>query len=188
MPDQAIVTRSYQTPYDDPLKLKAGEIVAVGEKEAEWPGWVWVTDSTGRSGWAPVSIIEISHGRGCLRTDYDATELNVGEGERLEIINTEAGWGWCRTGDGRTGWVPLEHMDKLKPEGRKMKYGARNQLHGKVVEIKKGGLMCKVRLEIPAASIMNSVMTIESLEDLNLAEGDTVKAVVKAINVLLVKE
>ena len=35
---------------------------------------------------------------------------------------------------------------------------------------------------------MNSVMTIESVEDLGLKEGDKVKAIVKAINVLLVRE
>ena len=69
-----------------------------------------------------------------------------------------------------------------------MKYGARNQITAKVVEIKKGGIMCKVKLDVPAGAVMNSVMTIESAEDLGLKEGDNVKAVIKAINVLLVKE
>jgi len=35
---------------------------------------------------------------------------------------------------------------------------------------------------------MCSVMTKESLEDLGIKEGDTVKVIVKAVNVLLVKE
>ncbi len=69
-----------------------------------------------------------------------------------------------------------------------MKYGARNQLIGKVTGIKKGGPMCKVSLNIPADSAMNSVMTIDSVEDLGIKEGDSVKVIVKAINVLLVKE
>jgi molybdopterin-binding protein len=69
-----------------------------------------------------------------------------------------------------------------------MKYGARNQLIGKVMEIKRGPVMCQVRLEVAAGATMNSVMTIESLEDLGLKEGDAVKVVVKAVNVLLVKE
>ncbi|MGB2805369.1 MAG: TOBE domain-containing protein [Candidatus Zixiibacteriota bacterium] len=69
-----------------------------------------------------------------------------------------------------------------------MKYGARNQLTGKVTEIKKGTMMCQVKLEIPAGSKMSSVMTIDSLEDLGIGEGDSVKVVVKAVNVLLVKE
>jgi molybdopterin-binding protein len=69
-----------------------------------------------------------------------------------------------------------------------MKYGARNQLQGKILEIKKGGVMCQVKLRIPAGSIMNSVFTLESLDDLGVKEGDTVKIVAKAVNVLLVKE
>jgi molybdopterin-binding protein len=69
-----------------------------------------------------------------------------------------------------------------------MKYGARNQIVGKVTEIKKGGLMCEVKLDIPANSRMASVMTLESLDDLGLKPGDSVKVIVKAVNVLLVKE
>jgi molybdate transport system regulatory protein len=69
-----------------------------------------------------------------------------------------------------------------------MKYGARNQLSGKIVGIKKGDVMCQVKLEIPSNSVMNSVMTVESLNDLGIKEGDNVRVVVKAINVLLVKE
>lgn len=68
-----------------------------------------------------------------------------------------------------------------------MKYGARNQLTGTVTEIKKGGVMCQVKLDVTAGA-MNSVMTLESLDDLGIKEGDNVRVVVKAVNVLLVKE
>lgn len=69
-----------------------------------------------------------------------------------------------------------------------MKYGARNQLEGKIVEIKKGGVMSQIKLEIPAKSTMGSVITMDSLNELGIKEGDTVKIVVKAVNVLIVKE
>lgn len=69
-----------------------------------------------------------------------------------------------------------------------MKYGARNQLTGEVTEIKQGKIMCQVRLRVAADATMNSVMTMESLADLGIKPGDKVKIVVKAINVLLVKE
>ena len=69
-----------------------------------------------------------------------------------------------------------------------MKYGARNQIIGQVAKIKKGDVMCQVTLDIPASTVMNSVMTMESLGDLGIKEGDEVRVVVKAINVLLVKE
>lgn len=69
-----------------------------------------------------------------------------------------------------------------------MKYGARNQLVGKVKEIKRGTVMSQIRLDIPAGSSVSSVMTTDSLDELGIKEGDTVKIVVKAVNVLLVRE
>ena len=49
-----------------------------------------------------------------------------------------------------------------------MKVGARNRIVGKVKDIKKGGVMCLVKLTIPAQSSMASVMTIESLKELGI--------------------
>ena len=69
-----------------------------------------------------------------------------------------------------------------------MKYGARNQITGIVTSIKKGDVMGQVSLEIPAMSRMGSVMTVDSLNELDLKVGDKVKVIVKAISVLLVKE
>ncbi len=69
-----------------------------------------------------------------------------------------------------------------------MKIGARNQLVGEVVDIKKGAMMAMVKVRIPAESAMASIHTIDSLENLGIKVGDRVLAVVKAINVLLIKE
>ncbi len=69
-----------------------------------------------------------------------------------------------------------------------MKYGARNQIQGKVAEIKKGSVMSEVIVELPGGGVMTSVMTINSLDEMALKKGDQVKVVVKAVNVLLVKE
>jgi len=68
-----------------------------------------------------------------------------------------------------------------------MRYGARNQLIGKVTEIKKGAVMCQVKMDVTAGE-MSSVMTLESLDDLGIKTGDKVRVVVKAVNVLLVRE
>ena len=68
-----------------------------------------------------------------------------------------------------------------------MKVGARNQLVGKITEIKRGSVMVEVKLEIPGGSRMASVMTLESLQELGVDVGDTVQVVVKAVNVLLMK-
>ena len=69
-----------------------------------------------------------------------------------------------------------------------MKYGARNQLRATVTRIKKGDVMGQVTLTLPEHAVMGSVMTVDSINELGLQEGDNVRLIVKAINVLVVKE
>jgi molybdopterin-binding protein len=69
-----------------------------------------------------------------------------------------------------------------------MQIGARNQMMGEVVEVKRGTVMGEVKLTIPAASPMASVMTLDSLDEMALKPGDRVRVVVKAVHVLLIKE
>lgn len=68
-----------------------------------------------------------------------------------------------------------------------MKYGARNQLKGKVTSVKKGDVMSLVKFQITVPADMASVLTTESAEEMNLQAGDEVTLVVKAIHVLPVK-
>ena len=68
-----------------------------------------------------------------------------------------------------------------------MKVGARNRIIGEVTSITRGGVMCLVKVNVPEASKMASVMTLESLDDLQLKQGDQVEVIVKAVNVLLIK-
>jgi molybdate transport system regulatory protein len=68
-----------------------------------------------------------------------------------------------------------------------MKVGARNHIVGKVTAIDKGSVMCLVKVDIPANAHMGSVMTMESLKEMDLKVGDSVEVIVKAVNVLLAK-
>ena len=68
-----------------------------------------------------------------------------------------------------------------------MKYGARNQLTGKVTSIQKGDVMSLIKFQVEAPSEMASVITTESLIDLDLKPGDQVQLIVKAIHVLPAK-
>lgn len=69
-----------------------------------------------------------------------------------------------------------------------MEIGARNRLEGEVVEIKRGTVMCQVRVRIAGGAQMESVMTLDSLDELGLKVGDRVRVAVKAVNVLLIKD
>jgi molybdate transport system regulatory protein len=67
-----------------------------------------------------------------------------------------------------------------------MRYGARNQWVGRVVEIRKGTVMCQVTVELTGGLRTTSVMTLDSLRELGLKKNSPVRAIVKAVNVLLV--
>ena len=69
-----------------------------------------------------------------------------------------------------------------------MKIGARNRLEGKVTEVKRGTVMCQVKVQIAGGAHMESVMTLDSLDELGIKVGDKVRVAVKAVNVLLIKE
>ena len=68
-----------------------------------------------------------------------------------------------------------------------MKYGARNKLMAKVTSVKTGDVMSLVKFKVKSPVQMASVLTTESLEELNLKIGDEVELLVKAIHVLPVK-
>src|SRR5690349_17778975 len=69
-----------------------------------------------------------------------------------------------------------------------MKIGARNRLEGEVIEVKRGAVMGQVRVRIAGGAEMESVMTLDSLDEMGLKVGDKVRVAVKAVNVLLIKE
>ena len=66
-------------------------------------------------------------------------------------------------------------------------YGARNQINATVTSIKSDEVMSLVKFEVSAPAQMASVFTTESVEDLDLKEGDEVQLVIKAVHVLPVK-
>lgn len=74
----------------------------------------------------------------------------------------------------------------FKKEVNHMQAGVRNQLIGKITEIKKGNIMAQVAVKVGDNEI-TSVLTKESLESAGFKEGDTVTALIKEINVVLVK-
>ena len=67
------------------------------------------------------------------------------------------------------------------------KLSARNQLKGKIVEIRKGQTTAHVRIDIGGGLIVTSSITNEAVDDLALASGDDVVAVIKASDVMVGK-
>lgn len=66
-----------------------------------------------------------------------------------------------------------------------MKISARNQLKGKILEIKKGATTAHVRIEVANGLILTSSITNEAVDDLGLKVGGAAIAVVKASDVMV---
>lgn len=69
-----------------------------------------------------------------------------------------------------------------------MKTSARNQLQGTITEIKKGQINSEVVLTIGGTTILKSVITNESVDEMELSVGESVYAIVKAPFVMVAKE
>jgi len=69
-----------------------------------------------------------------------------------------------------------------------MEISARNQLKGTVKAVKLGAVMAEVIVELPDGQHIVSAITLGSVQELNLKEGDTVVAIVKSTEVMIGKE
>jgi molybdopterin-binding protein len=68
-----------------------------------------------------------------------------------------------------------------------MPLSARNQLVGKVAEVRLGDIMAHITVRI-GKNVIESVITRKSAEDLALKKGDTVTVVIKSTEVMLQKD
>jgi hypothetical protein len=107
------VHTAHTIPDRPPIRLHIDEEVQVGERDDEWPAFVFVTTSTG-SGWMPARYLNHrGSGRAVVRTPYDTTELATHPGETLDVLaeDHESGWLWCQAGNGAQGWVPTRTVN-----------------------------------------------------------------------------
>jgi len=68
-----------------------------------------------------------------------------------------------------------------------MKLSARNQVKGKIVEVKRGATTAHVRIEVAPGIVLTASITNEASDELALATGDKVTAVIKASDVMVGK-
>lgn len=69
-----------------------------------------------------------------------------------------------------------------------MKAGARNNITAKITSITSDKVMSLIKFEVTVPAKMASVITTESVDDLQLKVGDNVQLLIKAIHVIPVKE
>ena len=106
------VITNYQAPFPDPIQARHGDTVTIDlNKQTNISGWVWCTNSTGKSGWVPESYIDIQESSGKMICDYDAIELTVAAGDLLTVHKAESAFYWVTDEKGKQGWVPVAHVE-----------------------------------------------------------------------------
>lgn len=69
-----------------------------------------------------------------------------------------------------------------------MKISARNVFEGEIKNIEIGAIMANVKIEVTSPEIITAIITKESIEKLDLKEGDTVSAIIKSTEVMVAKD
>jgi molybdopterin-binding protein len=77
----------------------------------------------------------------------------------------------------------MDFRNNLKEHA--VKISARNQLKGRILEVKKGATTAHVRLEIAPGQVITSSITNEAVDELGLKVGGTAIAIVKASSVMI---
>ena len=104
----------HEIPARDPMRLEPGDEVTVGERDTQWPAFVFVTGASGE-GWVPSRHLSASDGTASVITSYNTTELNLASGEEVEVLDRDdaSGWWWCLRADGAEGWVPISALEEV---------------------------------------------------------------------------
>lgn len=84
-------------------------------------------------------------------------------------------------------FIPKEER-KAGPQKRRnfRRISGRNQLVGRVVEIKVDGLLAQVKLSI-AGQVITSIITSDALAEMHLKKGDVAAALIKSTEVMIVR-
>ena len=90
--------------------------------------------------------------------------------------------------------IPANELDRLlprrqgKPQPRRnfRRISGRNQLVGRVIEVRFSGLLAQVKLSIGGQQI-TAIITAEAARELRLAKGQTAAALIKATEVMITR-
>lgn len=110
----------YRAAYANPIRFHAGQQVAIGVRDEEWPAFAWVNTGEGHAGWAPVAWLRpLGDGLAEALRDYDARELDAHQGEHVLLHYEHGGGGGPSVPMARRAGLPaadLELLDDTTPQ------------------------------------------------------------------------
>jgi hypothetical protein len=107
-------TSAHTIPDRPPIHVVPGQRVQAGQRDTEWPAFVFVTTPDG-AGWVPERYVDASSEPAVVLTGYDTTELATTAGEELMLVEADdpSGWARVRNAAGREGWVPWRTVEPV---------------------------------------------------------------------------
>lgn len=108
MPDRPFIANAdYEVIDRSPLVLAIGDHVRLGQRDSDWPGWIWATAINGRGSYVPEDILTVASD-GTARVDqaFHARDLTVVKEEIVVSLREVKGWHWCRNAHEGEGWLP----------------------------------------------------------------------------------
>ena len=116
--EKYIVVKKRKSDYPNPINLKTGDIVKVGETYSgaeDWNNWIKCSKD-GIDGWVPAQIIDGNGTYAKVLEDYDATELDIQKNDIAVGLFSMNGWvrGYLEHDSCKVGWVPLDHLRRIE--------------------------------------------------------------------------
>ena len=111
-----LVHTAHRSNYPNPIEFRRGERLNLGQRDDEYPGWVWTTTEDGNQGWASLALMDLIDERNAIaQSDYSARELETDPGDRVEVLKQLNDWSWVIPQAGEPGWVPSHTLAPVKP-------------------------------------------------------------------------
>jgi hypothetical protein len=110
---RARVTEIHRAPDRPAIRMQAGERVTLGDRDTEWPEFVWTALASGLGGWVPTALFDAERGQASALQDYDTKELDADPGDELVLHRELAGWWWAENARGESGWIPTRKLELL---------------------------------------------------------------------------
>lgn len=110
---RARVIATHRAPDRPAIRVSAGDAVTLGDRDIDWPHFVWATLAGGLGGWMPAAMFDAERGHATARDDYDTRELDAEAGEVLVLHHAMADWWWAENVLGTTGWIPARNLEPL---------------------------------------------------------------------------
>lgn len=110
--------------------------------------------------------------------------INLGEDEIKADITMEAIQSLGLT-EGKEAYAIIKASSVMFAASKMSGLSARNQLSGKILEIKKGAVNGHVKIELSNGSAIKGSITNEAIDELGLTEGGDATAIIKATDVMV---